>query len=256
MTRLKSHILAVALTAGLSTPAGAEFTFDADEATQAHVEANLLGIFYHELGHALIDVLNLPIFGQEEDAADVLSVFLIDALYEEDSAVDLAYGTAFGFLGEVEQREAENELPAYWDVHGPDLQRYYNLVCLFYGANPDARSDVAEDLGLPEERADYCPDEYDQADHSWGAALEEVLTDQPAQTIRLGQIEVDTDGGAFTAQVIEAEVEALNQDFKLPVPLTVSILPCGEPNAYYDPQAREITMCTEFADNLAAWAPE
>ena len=87
-------------------------------------------------------------------------------------------------------------------------------------------------------------------------ALEEVLTDQPAQTIRLGQIEVDTDGGDFTAQVIEAEVEALNQDFKLPVPLTVSILPCGEPNAYYDPQAREITMCTEFADNLAAWAPE
>ena len=99
MTRLKSHILAVGLMAGLSTPAWAEFTFDADEATQAHVEANLLGIFYHELGHALIDVLNLPIFGQEEDAADVLSVFLIDALYEEDSAVDLAR-TGLSLLGD------------------------------------------------------------------------------------------------------------------------------------------------------------
>ncbi|SPJ27870.1 DUF4344 domain-containing metallopeptidase [Falsiruegeria mediterranea] len=256
MTRFKFPILATALMASLAAPATAEFSFDADEATQAYVEANLLGIFYHELGHALIDMLELPIFGQEEDAADVLSVFLIDALYEEDSAVDLAYGTAFGFLGEVEQREAENELPAYWDVHGPDLQRYYNLVCIFYGANPDERSDVADELGLPVDRAEYCPDEYDQANHSWGAALDEILTDHPARTIRLGQIEIETDGGDFTAQVIEAEVEALNQDFKLPGNLTVSILPCGEPNAYYDPQAREITMCTEFADNLTAWAPE
>ncbi|SLN66371.1 hypothetical protein TRL7639_03772 [Falsiruegeria litorea R37] len=56
--------------------------------------------------------------------------------------------------------------------------------------------------------------------------------------------------------MIEAEVEALNQDFRLPAELTVSILPCGEPNAFYDPQVREITMCTEFADNLTAWAPE
>lgn len=256
MTCLRSHILTVGLLVGLATPATAEFSLDADEATQAYVEANLLGIFYHELGHALIDMLNLPIFGQEEDAADVLSVFLIDALYEEESAVDLAYDTAFGFLGEAEQRQAENELPAYWDVHGPDLQRYFNLVCIFYGANPDERADVADDLGLPADRADYCPDEYDQADHSWGAALDEILTDQPAQTIRLGHIEIETDGGDFTAQVIEAEVEALNQDFRLPGNLTVSVLPCGEPNAYYDPQAQEITMCTEFADNLAAWAPK
>ncbi|SLN66367.1 hypothetical protein TRL7639_03771 [Falsiruegeria litorea R37] len=186
MTRFKSYVLATGLLAGLTAPATAEFSFDADEATQAYVEANLLGIFYHELGHALIDMLDLPIFGQEEDAADVLSVFLIDALYEEESAVDLAYGTAFGFLGEVEQREAENELPAYWDVHGPDLQRYFNLVCIFFGANPDERADVADDLGLPADRAEYCPDEYDQADHSWGVALEEILTDHPAQSIRLG----------------------------------------------------------------------
>lgn len=29
------------------------------------VEANILGIFYHELGHALIDIEDIPIFGQE-----------------------------------------------------------------------------------------------------------------------------------------------------------------------------------------------
>ena len=33
------------------------------------VEANILSVFYHELGHALIDIMALPVFGQEEDAA-------------------------------------------------------------------------------------------------------------------------------------------------------------------------------------------
>ena len=35
------------------------------------------------------------------------------------------------------------------DVHGPDLQRFYNLVCLFYGADPDTRDDFAADMNLP-----------------------------------------------------------------------------------------------------------
>ncbi len=116
---IKSYLFAASLV--LACPAQANVDFDrTDEATLAYVESNLLGIFYHELGHALIDILGLPIFGQEEDAADVLSIFLIDAFYEEEAAVQIAYDAAFGFLGEA---EATMEI-AFWDAHGPDLQRY------------------------------------------------------------------------------------------------------------------------------------
>jgi len=248
---LKSCLFAASL--ALACPVQAEVNFDrTDEATLSYVESNLLGIFYHELGHALIDVLDLPIFGQEEDAADVLSIFLIDAFYEEDAAVQIAYDAAFGFLGEA---EATAEI-AFWDVHGPDLQRYYNTVCIFYGANPDAREDVAHELGLPEERADYCPDEYDQAAASWGAAMDKIVSAKGGTTIRMGEVEVNTDGGALTAEIVEAEVQALNEEFRLPQNLFVSVLECDEANAFYDPAAREIVMCTEFADALVEMAPE
>lgn len=253
---MKPLVLATCLGLCLPASAQAEFSFDAPEQVQSYVDSNLLGIFYHELGHALIDVLGLPIFGQEEDAADVLSVFLLDAFYDEDAAVELAYHTAFGFLGDAAQRQQTGSEPAYWDVHGPDLQRYFNLICIFYGANPDERSDVAIDLGLPADRAEYCPVEYDQANGSWGAVLDEIAHPNGGRSFRIGTLDITSDGAELTAQIVEDEVEALNAEFRLPDILTISVKPCGQPNAFYDPSQREIVMCTEFSDYLADWAPK
>ncbi len=220
-----------------------------DQAT--YVAANLLGIFYHELGHALIDQMGLPIFGQEEDAADVLSAFMIDALFDEETAVALVYDTAFGFRAEAD--DTGNDV-AWWDVHGPDLQRYYNAVCIFYGANPDERGDVAEDLGLPEERADYCPDEYDQAAGSWGAVLDELAKAGAGETLILVVDDPGLAGAGILIDVIGAELAALNAEMSLPQDMPVNIAACGEANAFYDPQAQAITMCTEFVAHLAAQA--
>lgn len=224
----------------------------ADDATEAFVEANVLATLYHELGHALIDIEGIPIYGQEEDAADVLSILLIDAFFEEDDAVALAYDTAFGFLGEAERAEAEGLAPAFWDVHGPDAQRYYNTVCLFYGANPEERDDVAEELGLPGERAEYCPDEFEQASAAWGMVLDAMAEAAPGDTIHLGVMD-GTYGGI--ADLIVSEVELLNEDFALAADLVINLDRCGEANAFYDPEITAITLCTEYVDYLFEIAP-
>lgn len=215
----------------------------ADEAEDAFVEANILGIFYHELGHALIDVMQMPVFGQEEDAADVASILLIDSLFEPDRALQMAYDVADGFWAEAQQNGIE-DVP-YWDVHGPDPQRYYNTVCLFYGGDPDTRDGFAEDMELPEDRAETCPDEYELAAASWGAVFDE-MSSQPGA--RLG-FEA-RDGKTFTARVIGAEVDALNADFALPEQVVVITESCGEANAYYYPSEWSIVVCEEFEGYL------
>ncbi len=220
------------------------------QAGELFVADNLRAIFYHELGHALIDRKQLPIFGQEEDAADVFSALLIDALFDEQSATDMAYSTAFGFLEEADTLAAEGGEVAFWDVHGPDLQRYYNLVCLFYGANPEDRADVAADLGLPDERLDSCPEEYDLAMASWGPVLDEMAAEPGGRAFVLA-----AQGAGPAQSVIGEELAALNRQFALDRPMTVRVEPCGEANAFYDPETGEITICTEFADELAASAP-
>lgn len=216
----------------------------ADPAEDAFVEANLIGIFYHELGHALIDQLQLPVFGQEEDAADVLSIFLIDHLWEAETALDLAYDAAFGFAAEAIMAEQEGAGIAYWDVHGPDVQRFFNTVCVFYGADPEARDDFAEDMGLPEERAETCAEEYDLAAASWGPVLEEL--DMPEGAL----LRLIPGDDAFGSRVIGDEVVALNDVFRWPNAVTVSVEACGEPNAFYSPDDVAIVICTEFAPYL------
>jgi hypothetical protein len=50
----------------------------------------------------------------------------------------------------------------YADVHGLDRQRFYNVLCLAWGADQKLY-DFARDLGkLPQERAEGCSDEYQQ----------------------------------------------------------------------------------------------
>jgi len=220
-----------------ASPAGAN--------TDDFVEANLLSIFYHELGHALIDILRLPVFGQEEDAADVASVLLIDAFFEESAATDIAYDAAFGFLGEA---DATGDDIAYWDVHGPDLQRYYNLVCLFVGADMDRRADMADELGLPEERQDSCEEEFLLANDSWGPVFDEI--EGSGRSIRyVGKT------STLTEKVIAQEVAALNESFKLPQTLTVRVEDCGEANAYYSLDLKEIVICSEFEGWLREVSP-
>jgi hypothetical protein len=215
----------------------------ADEQTEVFVEANLLSIFYHELGHAIIDVAQLPDFGQEEDAADTASILLIDAIFDNETAIDIAYDAALGFALEA---EAAEDVVTWSDVHGPDLQRFYNLVCLFYGADPDTRDDFAADMNLPEDRLASCPEEFDLANDSWGPVFDELAAQNGATSLRY----TTPDDASVTARVVSAEVTALNGIFQLPTPITVAVEPCGEANAFYDPETRTITMCTEFETHL------
>lgn len=216
---MRAFVTALAL---LPAPAFADFT-----------DNNLLAIFYHELGHAVIHQMQVPIFGQEEDAADTLSILMIDALYEPDVAEEIAYDSAALFWA-----EAQND-PAYWDTHGPDEQRYFNTVCLFYGADSDGREELAQELDLPEERADGCEDEYALAADSWNTVLDEMGSDA---TLR-GQLILSAD---VPMQIIEEEIAALNGEIKWPRDIVVNIAACGEANAFYDLDDQSVTMCTEM----------
>jgi len=128
--------------------------------------------FYHELGHALIDVYELPITGLEENAADQFAtIFLLVTENQEgyDGVVgqDILYNVGTWFLIQTELYEQS----VYWGVHNLDAQRFYNISCYAYGQHPEYNQDLIDDGYLPEERAGNCEYEYGLMAKSWNTLL-------------------------------------------------------------------------------------
>lgn len=123
-------------------------------------------IALHELGHALVDVLELPVTGREEDAVDQLSAWLLIGEAGGDAAV-LAAAAAFSIASEGYALARGD----FADQHSLDQQRYFNMVCWVYGSDPRRHAQLVLEAGLPASRAAGCGDEYRRLDRSWDRLL-------------------------------------------------------------------------------------
>jgi hypothetical protein len=116
-------------------------------------------VVLHEFGHAMFDLLRVPSFGSAEDAADQFSTYMMLHMGKDD-ARRLIAGAAFSYRNSVQSSASIVPLKAFTDMHGLPAQRFYNLLCIAYGADPTAFAYVGA-LYLPDERARDCKREYD-----------------------------------------------------------------------------------------------
>jgi Putative metallopeptidase len=116
-------------------------------------------VFLHEVGHALFDLLRVPILGREEDAADQLAVYIMLQLGKEFARTTMV-GVAWMYAQDAQGTTVDRS--AFADVHSLDAQRFYNVLCLAYGADPQLFADTVEKQHLPEDRAEDCAAEYQQ----------------------------------------------------------------------------------------------
>jgi len=117
----------------------------------------------HELGHALFDVYNIPIFGRQEDAADQFATYFI-LQFGGERARRLILGAAYSYRGFVKQLTGNPKvtlpLGSFSSDHGQPEQRFYNLICIAYGYDPKLFSGAVEKKYLPSPRAKVCELEY------------------------------------------------------------------------------------------------
>jgi hypothetical protein len=123
------------------------------------------GVMLHETGHALFDLVDVPVFGREEDAADQIAAFVAVQFQRQVAETVVA---ALGFMlqatgdrpttapnvndprypklpanpnsPEYEQalhvRCALDPMCSWSDEHGSGTQRFFNLSCIVYGSDP------------------------------------------------------------------------------------------------------------------------
>jgi hypothetical protein len=126
-------------------------------------------VFLHETGHAVFDMLEIPFMGREEDAADEFSAYIQLRRSKED-ARHLILGVAY--LGSKQAQQEMANMAQQADVHELPAQRYYNVLCMAYGDDPNLFADAILYWHLPESRAKDCHYEYLRYQYAFRALIE------------------------------------------------------------------------------------
>jgi Putative metallopeptidase len=147
--------------------------------SQEHFTADVLNVWGsqfilgHELGHAVIHQLNIPLTGLEEDSADGFATFF--TVNDKDTGPNAALGAAvlFDAMG---SKRPNLTLEDFSSDHAVILQRVYNFLCAAVGSDPQRLHSLVTDGYIPESRALLCGKEWSQLDYGWWTVLEPHLT--------------------------------------------------------------------------------
>ena len=127
---------------------------------EAAIVGNLIGVLLHEGGHMLFDMLDVPVFGREEDAADQTASF-IALQFNKDVARTIVKGFVY-FWAREKDPAASASMSVWSDEHGMASQRMYSALCLAYGGDSQTFQEFVNRGWLPKKRADHCDQEFTQ----------------------------------------------------------------------------------------------
>ncbi len=222
------------------------------------VVGNTLFVVLHELAHAATSQMKIPILGRREDAADgfaVTRLIKLDNVFTDGVLEATAKGW---FMSDRRDRKNGDTVPFY-DEHGLDQQRAYQIVCLMVGSGEEKYQSLADETKLPKDRQKGCAGDFGDAFYGWEASLMSHLlaSDQPKTKIDVVYGEGKGDNLDVIAQslrsimLLEAVADRAASAYAWPAPFTLEAKTCGFVNAAWDSTTHTLTLCYELAADFA-----
>lgn len=134
------------------------------------IVSGVVHTLFHEYAHVLIDYLNLPVLGREEDAADSFASYVLLTLMDNGAPI-LRDGADLFYLESLDPDPFDASLLS--DSHSLSIQRFYMSVCHLYANDEDANQNLIKIHDFDEEWVDTCLMDYDIVISSWQALLSE-----------------------------------------------------------------------------------
>jgi hypothetical protein len=221
------------------------------------VSGNMLFVLLHEMAHAAITQMGLPVVGKMEDAADSFAAVRLIKVGSSFSNRVLTKAAEGWFLADRRDRKTGDKVP-YYDEHGLNQQRAYQIVCYMVGSDEEKFKALATEVKLPEERQDTCAGDYSNAAYSWDLLLKphRRAPDEPKTKIdvvygpAMGRFEIARQA-ASSIRLLETVAERAANDFVWPMPFTLEMQSCDFPNARWDLSTYKLTLCYELGADFA-----
>jgi hypothetical protein len=205
------------------------------------------------LAHAAVDELRLPVLGREEDAADDFATLRLLNVGSDLSHRVLTEAARGWFLSDRRDKR-DGEKLVFYDQHGLDQQRAYQIVCLMVGSDPMKFGDLAEEVKLPDDRQESCIRDYKKIVASWDTVLAPHRRDAGEQKTKIswsygeakGNLAVYADG-LRRLQLLETIAAAAENALSWPAPFALEAKTCGFINARWINELRKLELCYELA---------
>jgi Putative metallopeptidase len=143
----------------------------------------------HELAYGVFDVLQVPVWGREDDAADRLAAFVL-LQFSDDVAHTAMVGSAEFFL--LSRKTWTGS--AFAGAGSPEAQRFYNFLCVAYGGDPLdfggwTEAPEGKDPLLPKFRTDHngCAYEYEQVRNAFNLRIMPYVDPDLLLQVKAGQ---------------------------------------------------------------------
>ena len=221
------------------------------------VSGNMLFVLLHELALASITQLRLPALGRTEDAADSFATLRLIRIGDDFSHRVLTEAAKGWFLADRRDQKTGVKV-AYYDEHGLNQQRAYQIVCLMVGSDDEKFNDLAKETKLPAERRDSCAGDYSNAAYSWDSVLKPHRRSPDQLKTEIDMLYGPAEGRTAIAQQVARDIRLLQMvaehvvsDFVWPMPLSLQMQTCGVPDARRDVATNKLTLCYELAVEFA-----
>lgn len=238
-------------------PRLAGLTLDEKRKLVEFTAGNLLFVLAHEAGHAVISEMGIPVIGRNEDGADSFATVMALQIGADYADSVLSQAATGWFYSERRNRQDRVKMNFY-DEHGIDLQRAYNIVCLMVGADPARFGDLAKETGMPEERQASCEADYSNAEWSWNEVLEphRRRPNQPKTDIWTVYGPAENELAVFREaiskmQILETVAAMLSEKYVWRRPITLELQTCGIPSASWELKVQKVIICYEIVQEFA-----
>jgi len=225
------------------------------------VVGNVVFVLLHELSHLIIQDFEVPVLGNSEDAADTLAAVTLiradRARPESDFRLIRMLLTAADANRILWQRSLEQDNSAvYFARHPLSVQRAARITCLAYGSDMELLEPLPEIVGLPEFRAFWCDEEYNDAEMAWLWVRDSFVRESTGTATEHQFIYGSTRDPGRQAirdrlmqnEVLERTLAFVGRTMLLPDAITLRTSSCGSPDAYWDADAREIVICYQLIE--------
>jgi hypothetical protein len=240
-----------------SDPRLKQFSAKRVQAIAEFVVGNIRFVLLHEIAHAAITQMGLPVLGRIEDAADTFAILRLIRVGSDFTHQVLTQAAKGWFMADRRDR-ASGDKVVFYDEHQLNQQRAYQIVCLMVGSDEDKFKDLAAETKLPEERQETCLGDFSNAAYSWDLLLKPHLRAKDQPKTRIDVVYGPAEGRLANARqlmssvgVLDTIAENLADQYAWPAPFTLEMATCGFPNARWDLQTHKLTVCYELAADFA-----